>query len=406
MQKTNFGLLVNKKAKSRVKGACCNKSILSPCALVALNLIPALTISYTFNSIQNDVLTNYLGINNPFLGADVASSILINSSETENTYLWFFGDTLSGDVVNGTRNVSAVTRNCVAIWTVKNGIPTSKLNHYIPIYSGQAGQSQISYGFFSPIQPDPNNPTLNYWPINAVKIDNKFYVICEKIMGGLNTVGIDILQLNIENINDPATWSYDYLSTIPGITNTFTIGNTFVVNKGYVYLFGSNTINYIGFVTRISTNNFINGNWNELQMYTNNGYKSYNSLAIPKTIFSPLSLTSTIMYHHLMNMWLIISIDFITFGPKVGLFYSATLEGPWNGPNFIYTVPSEYIINSSIIYYAPNFHPEFAQNVNEIYWTYNINSFIFEDELTDLNIYTPKMVKTIVTINNGNMCFI
>ena len=61
--------------------------------------------------------------------------------------------------------------------------------------------------------------------------------------------------------------------------------------------------------------------------------------------------------------------------------------------------------NPNIFYYAANFHQEFAKNLNELYWTYNINSFNFEDQFTDINIYTPKMVKTIITINNGNICF-
>ena len=410
MQKTNFGLLVNKKAKSRVKGACCNKSILSPCALAALNLIPPLKISYSFNSIQNDELTNYLGINQPFLGADVASSILINSTEQENTYLWFFGDTDYGNLIQTNnqieRNITNITRNTIGIWKIYKNNSLSNMIHYIPIYSGQPGQNNITYGFFSPIQPDPNNPTLNYWPINALNIDNKFYVICEKIMGGLNTVGIDILELIIININDPSTWVYNYLSTIPNISNTFTIGNTFVENEGYVYLFGSNTNKYIGFVTRITKNNFIIGNWNELQVYTQTGYKIFNSVTIPKTIFTPLPLTSTIIFSPFINSWIILSIDFFnTLGPKIGLFYSNTLEGPWNGPNFIYNVPSEYIINPNIVYYAANFHQEFAKNLNELYWTYNINSLNFEDQITDINIYTPKMVKTIITINNGNICF-
>jgi hypothetical protein len=409
MQKTNFGLLVNKKAKSRVKGACCNKSILSPCALAALNLIPSLNISYTFNSIQNNLLTNYLGINQPFLGADIASSILIHSSETEKTYLWFFGDTDYGKLIESNnqiyRSISNITRNTIGIWKIFNNNSFSNLEHYIPLYSGQPGQNENTYGFFSPIQPDPNNPTLNYWPINALKIDNKFYVICEKIDGDLNTVGIDILQLIINNVNEPSTWTYNYLSTIPGITNTFTIGNTFVENDGYVYLYGSNTNKYIGFVNRITKNNFIIGNWSELEVYSNSGYKLFNSGAIPKTIFSPLPLTSTIIFNPYIKSWLILSIDIFALGPKVGLFYSNSLEGPWNGPNFIYTIPSEFIIDSDIIYYAPNFHQEFAQNINELYWTYNINSLNFWDQFSDLNLYTPKMVKTTITINNGNICF-
>ena len=36
---------------------------------------------------------------------------------------------------------------------------------------------------------------------------------------------------------------------------------------------------------------------------------------------------------------------------------------------------------------------------NEIYWTYNLNSFSTIDLVDDLNIYTPKMIKTIININ-------
>ena len=90
----------------------------------------------------------------------------------------------------------------------------------------------------------------------------------------------------------------------------------------------------------------------------------------------------------------------IFFGPKVELFYSDNLVGPWSEPISIYNIPSSYVINSNIIYYAPNFHPEFMvnNNSNEIYWSYNTYSWDINDLTNNLFLYTPKMIKTLVSI--------
>ena len=399
----NYNILyINNQTKRIVNGQCHSTS-LSECALYALGLykIPK-QLNYLFNSFQVNNLTSILGIadstiiNPGFLGADVASSILYYSNTNIKKYLWFFGDTLFGKVVtvNGVtqRLTLKIPRNSIGIWTFQNNKPTEVINHYITIYTDQANQNKDSYGFFSPIQPNPENPIYNYWPINAININNEYYVLCEKILiGSLNTIGIDILKLNINDIDSPSTWTYEYKSTIPKITTTYTIGNTSIINKNFVYLFGSSTTQYNGFVTRLSTNNFILGNWNLLELYTN--------ILIPKQLFYPLALTSTIQWFPFMNSWIILTIDKFIYGPKVALFYSNELYGEWKGPIFIYNIPEYYLIDSNIVYYAPMLHPEFCQESNEIYWTYNLNSFSTIDLVDDLNIYTPKMIKTIININ-------
>ena len=74
-----------------------------------------------------------------------------------------------------------------------------------------------------------------------------------------------------------------------------------------------------------STNNFILGNWNLLELYTNSGWKIYNNILIPKQLFYPLALTSTIQWFPFMNSWIILTIDKFIYGPKVALFYSNEL---------------------------------------------------------------------------------
>jgi len=410
-QQRSSNFVVNYKAKEKVKGACCNRSILSPCALEALGIRkrPTEKPKYIFNSVVDNDLTNYLGIMTPFLGADIASSIIINKTNVNSTYLWFLGDTFYGNVVDGKRDILVVdnsliwTRNSILIWTINNDTNKSSVYHYMPEYEGQYGQNKATYGFFSPIQPDPNNPTLNYWPINALIINNNYYIICEKVIcTNLTTVGIDILQLNITDINNPSLWTYEYKSSIPTITTTNTIGNTSIVNNGYVYLFGSKTYNYYGYVTRIPINDFIDGKWSSLEIYNGLSWLSY-LYSIPKTIFTPLALTSTIIFNTYLYKYMILSIDWFSVGPKVCLFYSSTIEGPWEGPEYIYDIPSNYLINNNILYYAPFFHQEFQQNANEIYWSYNINSFNVKDLVDNLFLYTPKVIKTIINIEYGKV---
>jgi hypothetical protein len=406
--KTYFTLLINNQSKRISQSACCGQAILAPCSLASLGIIPNKQ-TYSFKSEENEFLTEVLGNVPPFLGADVAASIFLNSTGNTKTYLWFFGDTFIGNIVSNQRQVQTMPRNSIGLWTItNNNFETSTLQHYAPTYSNQPGQNVTTYGFFSPVQTNINTTPQNYWPISAIYINNEMYVICERVLStGLDMLGVDILKLNTIPYNDPSQWTYEYKSTIPGISNNITIGNAFINSDNYVYLYGSiNGPKYNGIVTKISYDNFLNGHWELLEVYTNNSWSLYYSSAIPKIIYSPLPLTSAIIWHPYMSKWIMLSIDIFVYGNQVGLFYSDKLEGPWDGPIFIYTVPEKYIISYNILWYAPNFHPEFMinNNTNEIYWSYNINSFQASDLITDLSLYTPKIIRTVVNIYNTDTC--
>jgi hypothetical protein len=43
-------------------------------------------------------------------------------------------------------------------------------------------------------------------------------------------------------------------------------------------------------------------------------------------------------------------------------------------------------------------------NTNEIYWSYDMNSFQESDLMTDLSLYTPKIIRTVVNIYNTDTC--
>ncbi len=373
---------------------------------------PQVNANFAFVSEQNEFLSEVLGNHPSFLGADIASSIILHSSNNTKTYLWFFGDTLLGNINSGQRQWSTLspspplypsTRNSIGLWTITNNdIFTSEFKHYAPIYTEQPGQNGVTYGFFSPIQTDIANNPLTYWPIAVIKINNEIYTLCQKCQATtLNIVAHDIVKLNVNQYNDPSQWTYQYLSTIPGVDNYTPIGNALITNKNYVYLYGSkNGLSYDGFVTRISYDDFINGTWNNLQVYYQNSWSMYFSTQLSNIIFTPLPLSSTIMWHDYMSKWIMLSISAFAIGPKVELFYSDNLVGPWTGPIFIYDIPSSYCINSNIIYYAPNFHPEFVvhNNSNEIYWSYNLNSLNVNDLTSNLFLYTPKVIKTIVSM--------
>jgi len=375
---------------------------------------PKTKVNFTFTSNENAFLTQILDNHPPFLGADIGSSILLHSNNNTKTYLWFFGDTLLGNINSNQRQWSTLppspylypsTRNSVGLWTVTNNdISTSVLQHYAPAYTGQPGQNGVTFGFFSPNQPDIINAPLVYWPIAVITINNEIYTLCEKCSAtSLNIAGHDIVKLIASPYNDPSQWTYQYLSTIPGVDNNTTIGNALVTDNNYVYLYGSkNGPNYNGFVTRISFNDFINGTWNNLQVYNQDHWSMYYTTQLNTFIFTPLTLSSAIIWHNYMSKWIMLSISAYAIGPKVALFHSDSLVGPWTGPIFIYDIPSSYLVNTNIIYYAPNFHPEFMSNnsSNEIYWSYNLNSFDVDDLTNNLFLYTPKVIKTVVSIQN------
>lgn len=204
------------------------------------------------------------------------------------------------------------------------------LKHYAPTYTGQPGQNGVTYGFFSPSQPDIDNYPLSYWPIAVIKINNEIYTLCQKCqstsLNSLNIVGHDIVKLNAIPYDDPSQWTYQYLSTIPGVDNNTTIGNALITNNNYVYLYGSkNGTSYNGFVTRISSNDFINGTWNNLQVYYQNQWSPYYTTKLSNFIFTPLTLSSTIMWHNYMSKWIMLSITAFFLAQRLSYFILITL---------------------------------------------------------------------------------
>jgi hypothetical protein len=362
---------------------------------------------YYFRSRQDEFLTQKLDNHPPFLGADVGFSMLLDISGNEKTYLWLFGDTLIGDIIDGKRQIdnppdtppNVTTMNSIGLWTIPNNeIIKSNLSYYLPIYMGQPQQNGDTYGFFSPIQTDLSNNPMIYWPINALYVQDKIFVTCEKMAAypSYKFLGMDILQLNPYPYNDPSLWTYKYISSIPGLNDSLTIGNATIYDSGYVYLYGSSNTKD-GFVTRIRDKDFIKGDWiNSLYVYNNQKEWSlfYSQSSVPKIIYSPLPIESCIMFHSFLKKYIMISVGTYLAGDKVLLFYSDTLYGPWYGPKIIYTIPKRFTKNKNYDWYAAKFHPEFIQKPNEIYWTYNVNSWDVADLNTDLEIYTLKMIRT------------
>ena len=183
------------------------------------------------------------------------------------------------------------------------------------------------------------------------------------------------------------------------MNNNITIGNCFIQYDGYVYLYGSNNgVLYNGFVTRITNNNFINGNWSSLMVYTINlTWEYYYDInTIPNTIFSPLPLTSAITFNSKFNIWIIIiASSFIS--TNIMVRYSSNLI-EWSDEQVIYKVPSSLSVIANSMWYAPNFHNEFNDNDSEFVWSYNTNSFNVTDLVSDLNLYYPRFIKTTINI--------
>ena len=115
------------------------------------------------------------------------------------TYLWLHGDTLIGTMNGGSRVVTGMPRNSVALLNVSaaTGEPTSSYRHFI---KSDPKQPQ-HFGFFSP--PDVSQW---YWPTCGVSVGDDFFVVTMRMenfgsgtVTGVATTGHETAPLQLRS---------------------------------------------------------------------------------------------------------------------------------------------------------------------------------------------------------------
>jgi len=321
-----------------------------------------------------------------WLGADVMTSIGL----TPDYFIWIMGDTLLGHInTNLTRNVTGMPRNSIGTMKMKGQIGI-EMNHFI-----KEDGWDPHLGFFS-----PTNSSNWFWPTSGIFVNGSLLIFAMEIYpNGTGQWGWGVKGTYCIKISNPteSPWDWKYITTqIPHTDNHLGWSSAAVDgNDGYIYLLGNegNGIESSQVLARILYKNILNQNWNMMQYWYNRiGWSYYQSFAKFNHLFSPAIPETTIHYHPYLKLWYTMNIMFQS--NRIEIQTSARLSGPWSSPKVIYNIPNPWN-ESSIFFYAPKSHPEFA-NANEIILTYMSNGS-WDDIINKLMIYTPQAIRVIIS---------
>jgi len=317
---------------------------------------------------------------NGWIGADVASSILLDSTHV----LWLYGDTWYGRITNNTRNGATISsHNSIAIQT---GLaPTTTSVHY---YFGANNNS-----FFT-----PSDGVGEIWPMHGIVIDSQLYIffVQASSTGQGGVWGFQLVNSRLIKISNPFSPPGHWQMTQYVVPNSFfnstmqiAFGASVLKKDNFVYLYGTNTNNaasqrYLE-VARVnidSITNFSSWNFYEQGQWVSN---FQNAAHLAGNVGFDLSVS----YLPSINKYALVT----TVGglsPDITIQYADSAWGNFGTATTVYTCP-EAKWSSNIFCYAGKAHPEISTG-SQLIITYATNSSNLADLVNNAQLYWPRFV--------------
>jgi hypothetical protein len=129
---------------------------------------------------------NLFNRTNGWIGADIASSVPLNSQQT----LWLFGDTWYGSIANNQRNGTITAHNTIGIQTGFDP-STATLNYYFGANNGT---------FFT-----PSDGVGEIWPMHGIVVDSQLYIFFVQVIstGQGGVWGFQLSNSRLIKISNP-----------------------------------------------------------------------------------------------------------------------------------------------------------------------------------------------------------
>jgi alpha-D-xyloside xylohydrolase len=351
---------------------------------------------FSFSSSPAADLQPLFDISEPWLGADVATSIPLCGGKNDSTFLWLHGDTLVGTFSNGQRNFQSMPRNSVALFHNQN--KSSTYTHYI---QPADPNNPAHKGFWS-----PKNSSQWYWPTSGACVDGSLTVLSMRIENGppglfpFTEVGYDALFLGpVEALDtNPLNWPVPRELEIPNQNSSFVLGNAVGVDdiNQLVYLLGSMGTKNSAYIARIAFADWNLQNWESIEYWSTNGmWEIWGQSLSPAPLFDNCPSETTLVFQPFLQLWYIVVAN--TFlSNSVGIMTAPSITGPWTQSlTPIYEIPQELL--SGAFCYAGKAHPELAKNSNEILFSYVCNTPSIPELLNRTDVYIPQLIRTVIS---------
>lgn len=323
-----------------------------------------------------------------WLGADVATSIKLNQTD----YLWLFGDTAQGELVDGDRKrkIEGYARNSIAI---QRG--DGPVQYFTTVPDNQCQ----CLGFFNPPWGGQNSWL---WVVSGAMLGDVLHLFGAQVVHGsgekraFNFHAVGSVHLSIPSANKlhPREWeSTAIYSNVSHTNGTRTFNTAATLFDGKIYILGAMNegvfANY-AVMSRFDGHQteYLNesGEWGQFQ-----GWEKL------KVLFNGVPPETTITHLESANRF------YLLFNPFLGeMFYIRTAEhvwGPWDEPRPLFNVTfPPFNDKKNVFLYALKSHPQLRRNSDIVFSFMSNDRNGPEFKENNIQIYVPKFVSVNITL--------
>jgi len=338
-----------------------------------------------------------------WLGSDAAHSIPLSDTNI----LWLFGDTLVGEMRDGTRVREGFEfiHNGIGIQDISSGVP-GDITFYWQTSDGKSSD------FFPSVVSTHYVTNLKWafeWSTMGMILDSHLFVYTYRIEAGEEgEFSMPTTLIRVPNpLAPPEQWktkSYDL-----GIGNAHQGFHSAIhVKEPYVYFLGYDDLTTHPLVrravlARAKTKDLLEGGLSEVYEFWTKDKTGAAWKPHPENLVSLFYPGNTETGIHYISEWgLYVTFAYEPNSPDIFLTVASELTGPWSVPVSIYKVP-EHDGSIPIISYAVRPHPEFSTKPGELVVSYATNSKtwgtqpLFSREGAE--IYFPRIIRVQLALN-------
>ena len=323
-----------------------------------------------------------------WVGGDGASSVVLGDGRI----LWLFGDSWIDPSGGHTRQGARMITNSVAIQTGTNPA-TASIQFY---------WHRTADGSPAPIIPDESDE--RHWFGNGVRVGDRLILFLNRVRStptGIGFESVGWVAWMVDNPDaDPSHWRMVRLSTATNPLGVL-VGFAAVLPLGeYVYAFGSQdpVKSHPIYAVRWPAQQVGQGDLANPEWWAGDrlGWVPDVSTAPRQPLFEDGASDLTIHWDTATERFLAFQTQ--GFGPADIMIRAApTLTGPWSRPRMIFR-PSDYY-RPNVMIYSAKAHPELTGA--DLVLTYATNTFVFEENFSDLQIYYPRFVQLTRCVSNS-----
>jgi hypothetical protein len=324
-----------------------------------------------------------------WLGGDNGLSVKLS----HNRFLWIFSDTFIGPVDSKDRSLSVIIANSTAIASCTDDQLTIQ-------YFWKKDDAGKPLPIFH-----SDDKNVKYWPTDIFGYNNNLYVVLHKVglkegsdaddLFNFSLIGITLAEIRNYKKTDPNEWEIKYFDW-PEIFNPNEWNGATSVDDRYLYAFigrQSQKYNLIRLpLERLTFPEHAYEYLSDQQMWSSGPLRKEDAHVLIQG-----TIGGSVYYHKDIGKWIMV------YGPnflssEIQLRFSSDISGIWSEPVTLYIPPEQqdgHIKNDStyFCYCAREHYWFYDSDRKEMLITYDCNSSSLEKLISDMNIYSPRILR-------------